>query len=109
VIATVSGEAKARLATAAGAHHAFSYKEADAAEAIRGVAPDAVDLVVEIAAAVNADLDLAVLRTRGTISIYANDGGTSFNLDVRRNMGLNVRYQTTAIHARAIIGAANRT
>ena len=93
VIATVSGETKARLATAAGAHHVVNYKEADAAEAIRGVAPDGVDLVVEVAAAANAELDLAVLRPRGTISIYANDGGAPFNLDVRRNMGLNARYQ----------------
>jgi NADPH:quinone reductase len=93
VIATVSGEAKARLATAAGAHHVVNYKEPDAAEAIRGIAPDGVDLVVEVAAGANAELDLAVLRTRGTISIYANDGGAPFNLDVRQNMGLNARYQ----------------
>jgi NADPH:quinone reductase len=98
VIATVSGEAKARLATAAGAHHVVSYKEADAAEAIRGVAPDGVDLVVEVAAAANAELDLAVLRPRGTISIYANDGGAPFNLDVRRNMGLNARYQFVLLY-----------
>ena len=98
VIATVSGEAKARLATAAGAHHVVSYKQADAAEAVRGVAPDGVDLVVEVAAAVNAELDLAVLRPRGTISIYANDGGVRFNLDVRRNMGLNTRYQFVLLY-----------
>jgi NADPH2:quinone reductase len=39
VIATISGDAKARLATAAGAHHVVNYKQADAAEAISGVAP----------------------------------------------------------------------
>jgi NADPH:quinone reductase len=93
VIATVSGAAKARLATAAGAHHVVNYKQGDAAEAIGAVAPDGVDLVVEVAAGANAELDLAVLCPRGTISIYANDGGAPFNLDVRRNMGLNVRYQ----------------
>jgi NADPH2:quinone reductase len=97
VIATVSGEAKARLARAAGAHHVVNYKEADAAEAIRGVARDGVDLVVEVAAGANAELDLAVLRPRGTISIYANDGGR-FNLDVRRNMGLNARYQFVLLY-----------
>jgi NADPH:quinone reductase len=98
VIATVSGEAKARLATAAGAHHVVNYKEADAAEAVRGVAPDGVDLVVEVAAGANAELDLTVLRPRGTISIYANDGGVPFNLDVRRNMGLNTRYQFVLLY-----------
>lgn len=98
VIATVSGEAKARLAAAAGAHHVFNYKQSDADEAIRHVAPDGVDLVVEVAAGANAELDLAILRTRGTISIYANDGGATFNPDVRRNMGLNARYQFVLVY-----------
>jgi NADPH2:quinone reductase len=98
VIATVSGPAKAQLATAAGAHHVVNYKEAGAAEAIRRVAPGGVDLVVEVAAGANAELDLAVLRPRGTISIYANDGGAPLNLDVRRNMGLNTRYQFVLLY-----------
>jgi NADPH:quinone reductase len=98
VVATVSGEAKARLARAAGAHHVVNYREAGAAEVIRGVAPDGVDLVVEVAAGANAELDLAVLGPRGTISIYANDGGAPFDLDVRRNMGLNARYQFVLLY-----------
>jgi NADPH2:quinone reductase len=98
VIATVSGPAKAGLATAAGAHHVVNYKDADAAEAISGIAPDGIELVIEVAAAVNAELDLAVLRPRGTISIYANDRGGPFNLDVRRNMGLNARYQFVLLY-----------
>jgi NADPH:quinone reductase len=98
VVATVSGAAKARLATAAGAHHVVNYKEADAAGAIRGVAPDGVELVVEVAAGTNAELDLAVLGPRGTISIYANDGGGRFDLDVRQNMGLNARYQFVLLY-----------
>jgi NADPH2:quinone reductase len=93
VIATVSGDAKARLATAAGAHQVVNYKRADAAEQIRRAAPDGVDLVVEVAAGANAGIDQAALRPRGTISIYANDGAAPFTLDVRRNMGLNARYQ----------------
>jgi NADPH2:quinone reductase len=98
VIATVSSDAKGRLATSAGADHVVNYKEADTAEVIRGVAPGGVDLVVEVAAAANAELDLAVLRPRGTISIYANDGGAPFSLDVRRNMGLNARYQFVLLY-----------
>jgi NADPH2:quinone reductase len=98
VIATVSGDAKARLAKAAGARHVISYKDADAAERIRRVAPDGVDLIAEVAAGANAQLDEAVLQPRGTISIYANDGGTPFGLDVRRNMGLNARYQFVLLY-----------
>jgi len=98
VIATVSGDAKAALAGAAGAQHVVNYKESDATERIRDVAPDGVDVIVEVAAGANAELDLAVLRTRGTISIYANDGGAPFNVDVRRNMGLNTRYQFVLVY-----------
>ncbi|WP_433158163.1 NADPH:quinone reductase [Kribbella sp. CA-247076] len=98
VITTVSREAKATLATAAGAHHVVNYTRPDAAELIKRVAPDGVDLVVEVAAGANADLDLAVLRPRGAIAIYANDGGTPFELDVRRNMGLNTRYQFVLLY-----------
>jgi NADPH2:quinone reductase len=98
VIATVSGDAKAKLAAAAGAHHVFNYKEADAAVRIRDVAADGIDVIVEVAVGANAELDQAVLRPRGTISIYANDGSAPFNLDVRRNMGLNCRYQFVLLY-----------
>jgi NADPH:quinone reductase len=54
--------------------------------------------VVEVAAGTNAELDLAVLGPRGTISIYANDGGGRFDLDVRQNMGLNARYQFVLLY-----------
>jgi NADPH2:quinone reductase len=93
VVATVSGGTKEKLAAAAGAHYVVNYKESDAAAQIRAVASDGVDMIVEVAAGANAELDQAVLRPRGTISIYANDGGAPFNVDVRRNMGLNSRYQ----------------
>jgi NADPH:quinone reductase len=99
VIATVSGGAKAKLATAAGAHHVFNYKQSDVATRIREVAPNGVDLVVEVAAGANAELDQSVLRSRGTISIYANDGDAPLSLDVWRNMGLNSRYQFVLLYA----------
>jgi NADPH:quinone reductase len=66
--ATVSSDAKARLARDAGAHHVVHYRDGDAGGQIRGIAPDGVDLVVEVAAGANAALDLSVLRPRGTIS-----------------------------------------
>jgi NADPH2:quinone reductase len=98
VIATVSSDEKATLAVSAGAHHVFNYREPGIADRIREVAPDGVDMIVEVAAGANAELDQAVLRPRGTISVYANDGGTPFNLDVRRNMGLNSRYQFVLLY-----------
>jgi NADPH:quinone reductase len=98
VIATVSSDGKRRLASAAGAHSVVDYKHADAADQIRRLAPDGVDLVVEVAAGANAELDQAILRPLGTIAIYANDGGVPFTPDVRRNMGLNARYQFVLLY-----------
>src|SRR5262249_3636203 len=61
VVATVSGDAKARLATAAGAQHVVNYREPGADQAIRAVAPDGVHIVVEVAPGANARLDGEVL------------------------------------------------
>ncbi len=39
------------------------------------MAPDGVDLVVEVAPAQNNELDVAVTKVHGTVAIYANNGG----------------------------------
>ncbi|GIE01320.1 NADPH:quinone reductase [Paractinoplanes durhamensis] len=98
VISTVSGPAKAALATAAGAHHVVNYRAGDPAAAIRAIAPDGVDIVAEVALGANLALDLAVLRTRGTIATYANDGAKPVELDVRQNMMLNTRFQFLVLY-----------
>jgi len=98
VLTTVSSAAKAALATAAGAHHVISYRDQDAATAIKKVAPEGVDLVVEVAAAVNAQLNLDVVKPRASVAIYANDGGAEFTLDVRQNMMKNLRYQFVLLY-----------
>ncbi|MFD0448453.1 zinc-binding dehydrogenase [Streptomyces indonesiensis] len=98
MITTISGPEKARLATAAGAHHVINYREGDPAAEIREIAPDGVDIVAEVALGANLALDLAVLRTRGTISTYGNDGGKPVELDVMRNMVLNTRFQFVVLY-----------
>jgi NADPH2:quinone reductase len=98
VISTISGPQKAELATAAGAHHVINYREGDPAAEIRKIAPDGVDIVAEVALGANLALDLAVLRTRGTIATYANDGNKPVELDVRQNMMLNTRFQFLVLY-----------
>jgi NADPH2:quinone reductase len=93
VITTISSEAKALLARAAGAHHVINYREGGAAAAIRAVSPDGVDLVVEVNPVQNAELNLAVIANRGSIAVYSNNGGDSLTLDIRRHFALNIRYQ----------------
>jgi NADPH2:quinone reductase len=93
VVTTVSSPEKAALATAAGAHHVVNYRDSDAEAAIRAVAPDGVDLVVEVAPAQNNDLDNAVTKVHGTIAIYANNGGDELTLPLRATFSKNLRYQ----------------
>ena len=93
VVTTVSGPEKAALATAAGAHHVVNYREGDTEAAIRAVAPDGVDLVVEVAPAQNNELDVAVTKVHGTIAIYANNGGDELTVPLRETFSKNLRYQ----------------
>ena len=51
------------------------------------------DLVVEVAAGANRELDEAVLNERGTVSVYANEGSVPLTLDIGRSLHLNTRYQ----------------
>ena len=74
VLTTVSSPGKAALATAAGAHHTVDYRAGDAAQQIKALAPDGVDLVVEVEPVGNAALDRAVLAVGGTIAFYALSG-----------------------------------
>lgn len=93
VVTTVSSAEKAELATAAGAHHVVDYTTGDPATAIRAVAPDGVDVIVEVAVAQNAALNQAVAANHATIAIYANNGGDTAAFDIRPHMMLNARIQ----------------
>lgn len=98
VIATVSSPAKAALATAAGAHHVVNYKDDDAANAIRELAPKGVDIVVEVAAAANAALDTAVLAQGGVVAAYGGAPGDQAGLPVRDLMSRNIRWQFVLVY-----------
>ncbi|GID62490.1 NADPH:quinone reductase [Actinoplanes cyaneus] len=93
VVTTVSSPDKAELATAAGAHHVVDYKHGDAAAEIRAIAPDGVDVIVEVAAAQNGALNQAVAANHATIAIYANNGGDTAAFDIRPHMMINARIQ----------------
>jgi NADPH2:quinone reductase len=70
-----------------------NYRDRDAAAAIREIAPDGVDLIVEVSPAGNNEVDLAVARNGATIAIYAADGRDTFPVPVSRTFALNLRYQ----------------
>ena len=93
VITTVSSEEKATLARIAGAHHVVDYREQDVIAAVREVAPDGVDIAVEVAPAQNVALDLDLVKVHGLVSIYANNGGEELTMPLRAAFGKNLRFQ----------------
>jgi NADPH2:quinone reductase len=99
VLTTVSSDEKASLARAAGAEHIFNYRDAGVAGEIRGLAPEGVDVVVEVAASANASFNAAVLAVDGTVAVYASDGGDDeLHISVWEHMRRNVRYQFVLLY-----------
>jgi NADPH2:quinone reductase len=93
VVSTVSGDEKAELARRAGAHHIINYRTEDVVEAIRGIAPNGVDTIVDVNIAQNMDTNTQVIGANGTVASYTDDGGGQVTLSARSLMGRNVRVQ----------------
>ncbi len=75
VIATVSREAQARQALAAGAHAVVNYREEDVVARVQAITGQAqgVDRVIEVAFGKNLPVNLPLLRPGGVIAAYASD------------------------------------
>jgi len=98
VITTVSSPEKAELARAAGAHEVVNYRDADAADQLKALAPDGIDRVAEVSLAANLDLDLQVCAPRAVISSYADDGGGEPALPIRRLMVKNLELRFVLVY-----------
>lgn len=98
VIATVSSDAKAELARAAGAHHIVRYPDDAEADRIRELAPDGVHHIVEVAPAQNAALDVEVIANHGSIAYYANNNGEEFTAPIVASFIKNIRWQGVLIY-----------
>ncbi len=74
VIATVSNDEKAALATRLGADHVVNYKTGDPTQRIKEIGGDgAIDRLVEVALGVNFPLTTEVIANNGVVAAYASD------------------------------------
>ena len=74
VIATVSNDDKAALATRLGADHVVNYKTEDATQRIKEIAGEGgVDHVVEVALGVNFPVTTEIIGNNGVVAAYASD------------------------------------
>ncbi len=106
VIATVSSPRKAELAQQAGSTYVFDYTQQDVVAEVRGVAPEGVDLIVEVAPSANAEQDVAVLARHGAVAIYGGSPDETFSLPVRSQMALNARWQFVLLYTVPVAGLA---
>ncbi len=72
VIGTVRSASEEQTARAAGAHEVF-LNDADLVAKVRGVAPDGVDHIVEVAFAANIEKDVELLKQGGSLAAYATN------------------------------------
>jgi NADPH2:quinone reductase len=79
VITTVSSDAKAEVARAAGADYVINYRTENVVEKVRVITGEkaAIDRVVEVDFAANLETNLAVLKTDAVIASYASDSQTT--------------------------------
>jgi NADPH2:quinone reductase len=90
VVATVSGDEKAKLARAAGAHTVVNYHDSDAIDQIRAAVPAGVDRFVEVALHQNLELDLAIAAPHAVITSYAANDSDIAQVPVRQLMAPNL-------------------
>jgi NADPH2:quinone reductase len=74
VATTVSSEAKAEVARAAGADLVVDYRREDVVERVRAFSPG-IDRVLEVSMAANARIDTEVCATNAVVVVFATDGG----------------------------------
>lgn len=97
VMATVSSQAKAQLAAAAGATHVINYKQQDVATEVRKLVPRGVDAVVEVSVT-NVATDASVLAMHGCVALYAGTAGDEVRVPLRPMMAINARWQFVLLY-----------
>jgi NADPH:quinone reductase-like Zn-dependent oxidoreductase len=100
VVATVSTDPKAALATAAGAGAVLGYREPGFLDRLAAAAPDGVHRVVDVALGANLEADLSVLRPGGTIVTYASEAADPA-VPTRRLMTGNIGLQFVLVYTLA--------
>jgi NADPH2:quinone reductase len=97
VVSTVSSPEKAELAAKSGADLVVNYRDRDAVDQIRTVAPS-VDRVVEVALGANLQLDLALATPETVVVVYAAEASNP-DLPVRACMNANVTLRFVLLYS----------
>jgi NADPH2:quinone reductase len=115
VFTTISSEAKAKLAKAAGADHTIDYKRENVGERVMAATGKAgVDAVIEMDLAANAKTYPGMLRPRGKVVVYGT-GSAEATIPAQSLLVNAIAiefifvYELTAAERTAAVSAINRT
>jgi len=97
VVATVSSEAKAEHARAAGADHVLNYRTEDVTARVRQLT-GGVDRIVEVDLGVNLPVSIQILRPSGTIAAYASVGKPMPELPYQAMMRNNLTVRVVLVY-----------
>ncbi|NMH79551.1 NADPH:quinone reductase [Pseudonocardia xinjiangensis] len=92
VLTTVTSDAKAALASAAGADHVIRASD-DVGAAVRRMTKDGLDVIVEVAPTENLDLDVEMVAPGGTIALYTAGREPTIPIPWFPSMVKNVQFQ----------------
>ena len=83
VLGTVSSDAKAALARAAGCHHPIRYDRDDFVAAVRAIHPGGVDVVYDSVGKTTFERSLDCVRPRGLVALFGQSSGAVPPIDLQ--------------------------
>ena len=102
LIVTAGSDEKVQACLDMGASHAVNYRAESWADGVRAVAPDGVDVILDIVGADYLRDNLALLRMRGRLAIIATMGGARAEIDLRVLMGKRLRVIGSLLRSRPV-------
>lgn len=97
VIGTARGVAKARLCAELGAHHVLDYGAGDVFSALRAVAPDGVDVIIDNQGGPALAANLSALAPQGRLVVVGTQGGTGGALDLGTLMAAGAEISSSSL------------
>jgi NADPH2:quinone reductase len=98
VLATVSSDEKALVASTAGAVHTINYRQQDVPAEIERLTSGGVDRVVDVDFGANLPTTVRVLKANGTVASYASRGDDKPSVPFRMLMAKNVTVHAILVY-----------
>ncbi|WP_110455815.1 NAD(P)H-quinone oxidoreductase [Shewanella algidipiscicola] len=106
VIATSSSQQKCQYCLDLGADHALNYRDDTLLEQILAIAPDGVDVVLDMASGDMINLNLKALRLEGRLVTIALLRGVTANVDVFRLMAKRITWTGATLRPQSVAAKA---